>query len=331
MSKRASQQPVASKIPRIEKDDSLSDLAIEIDHPDILSIRQREFADQFLNTSPQQTLEEDYNDNQDELLSWCLDDIREEELKEAREAEKAQIALEEDEDDDEEVKEIEDESEEEEEDKDEENKDEEEEEEEQELNEEEDNNIQGENSQSTKEILDIVYGEHVPDPYCEYSIKPNSKFPDWLNALIKQKHGEIPLIKEEFYKVYEHEKHVAYGDKWAPFTKYTIIIDHGSTKKRAFEQTTMMIKAISLEEMNQFFSQLVGVVDYVLCKCDKTERGCVEYPHYQAKNGNHKGLELLSTTTLGVKTSSSRKMSENISTGKWPLQKFAVICRRGVA
>ena len=270
MSKRASEQPTSTKFPRIEEDDSLSDHEIEFDHPVTLSIRQREFADQFLNTPDPQTLEEDYNDNPGELLGWCLDDIRKDELEEAREAEKAQLAQEEEE-------EIEDDEEEDEEDKEEEAD---VEEEEQLINQEEDNNIDGEISQSTKEILDIVYGENIADPYCEYSIKPNSKFPDWVNVLIKQMHGEIPLIKEEFYKVYESEKHIAYGDKWAPYIKYTIIIDNGSTRKRAFEQTTMMIKAITLEELNQFFSQLIGVVDYLLCKCDKTERGCVEYPHY---------------------------------------------------
>ena len=101
-----------------------------------------------------------------------------------------------------------------------------------------------------------------------------------MNALIKARHGEIPLIKEEFYKGYEQERHIAFGDKWAAFKKYTVIIDNGSTQKRSFEQSTMMIKHITIEQLNQFLNQLVGIVDYVVCRCDKTERGCVEYQHY---------------------------------------------------
>ena len=204
------------------------------------------------------------------MLDWSLERIREEELQEAKEAEKAQ------EDDEREEHEIIEEIE--------------EDEQEQEEGEEGDEEVQdedediinndGEISQSTKEILDIVYGENIIDPYCEFSIKPNAKFPDWVNALIKARHGEIPLIKEEFYKGYEQERHIAFGDKWPAFKKYTIIIDNGSTQKRSFEQSTMMIKHITIEQLNQFLNQLVGIVDYVVCRCDKTERGCVEYQHY---------------------------------------------------
>ena len=63
MTKRQSDQPCSSKHPRIEEDDDLSDHDIEIDHMPTLSIRQREFADQFLNDqlhNLEQTLPEDY-------------------------------------------------------------------------------------------------------------------------------------------------------------------------------------------------------------------------------------------------------------------------------
>ena len=137
-----------------------------------------------------------------------------------------------------------------------------------------------EEGESVQAIMDIVYGEHIIDPYADYSIKPNDKFPSWLNYLIKLKHGDNHVIKEEFYRMYESEKHTAFGDKWPIFYKYSIIIDNGTTKKRSFEQSTMMIKSISIEQINQFLSQLVGLVDFALCQCDKTERGCIEYQHY---------------------------------------------------
>ena len=155
----------------------------------------------------------------------------------------------------------------------------------------------------------MKYGEHTIDPYSEFSIKPNSRFPDWLNALIKARHGEIPLIKEEFYKGYECEKHTAFGDKWPGFKKYTIIIDNGSTKKRSFEQNSMLIKHITIDQIYQFFNQLIGLVDYIVCRCDKTERGCVEYQHiltvflFHLKNINLNGLGVLLINILAVKMS----------------------------
>ena len=247
MTKRQSDQPCSSKHPRIEEDDDLSDHDIEIDHMPTLSIRQREFADQFLNDqlhNLEQTLPEDYVEP-NIMLEWSLERIANEE-KEEQEEEEEDL----------------------------------EQEQEQEEENEERNNLDGEISQSTQDILEIVYGEHVIDPYAEYTIKPNSKFPDWVNSLIKARHGEILLIKEEFFKGYENERHTAFGNKWPGLKKYTIIIDNGSTRKRSFEESSMLIKSITIDQIYQFFNQLIGLVDYIVCRCDKTERGCVEYQHY---------------------------------------------------
>ena len=162
MSKRQREQPQSSKIPRVEEDDDLDDYEIEIDHPETLTVRQKEFADQFLtdyiNEVPDQTLDENYVEPR-VMLGWNLERIREEEFQEAKEAEKAQEDDEREEHEN--IEEIEEEEQEEEE---------EEEEEGEEGNEEvedEDEDIvnnDGEISQSTKEILDIVYGENIIDP-----------------------------------------------------------------------------------------------------------------------------------------------------------------------
>ena len=202
----------------------------------------------------EQTLPEDYVEPH-EKLKWFLDEIEEE----VEEVEEEEVEEEEEEEEEEEANE----------------------DEEQEYEEtEEDHNFDGEASQSTQDILEIVYGEHVVDPYCEYTIKPNSRFPDWVNALIKARHGDIGLIKEEFYRGYELEKHTAFGDKWPGLKKYSIIIDNGSTRKRSFEESSMLIKSITIEQIYQFFNQIIGLVACIVCRCDKTERGCVEYQHY---------------------------------------------------
>ena len=232
------QQASSNKVSRLdlEEDDDLSDHDIEIDHLPILTERQREFADQFLNNDfVEQTLPEDYVEPH-EKLKWLESD---EDLEYEEEQEGEEV--------------------------------------EEEVQNEEDNNFDGE---STQDLLEIVYGEHIIDPFAEYNIKPNSKFPDWINALIKARHWDTNLIKEEFYKGYELEKHTAFSDKWPGLKKYTIIIDNGSTRKRSFEQSSMLIKPITVDQIYQFFNQLIGLVDFVVCRCDKTERGCVEYQHF---------------------------------------------------
>ena len=322
MSKRQSEQPSSSKYPRVE-DDDLSDYDIEFDHIKTLSIKQSEFADQFLSKDVEQTLPEDYVEPH-VMLNWGLERIAQEERDESIQAEKDQ--------DDEEreeyeiLQEIEDEEEEAEE--------EEAEDEAQEITE-EIANSDGELSQSTQEILEIVYGEHTIDPYSEFSIKPNSRFPDWLNALIKARHGEIPLIKEEFYKGYECEKHTAFGDKWPGFKKYTIIIDNGSTKKRSFEQNSMLIKHITIDQIYQFFNQLIGLVDYIVCRCDKTERECVEYQHYHcilisSKEYQPQRFRSAFNKSFGCEDEFIKKNVRKFFIVKWLLQVFLGICHRGV-
>ena len=323
MSKRQSEQPSSSKYPRVEEDDDLSDYDVEFDHIKTLSIRQREFADQFLNKDVEQTLPEDYVEPHI-MLNWGLERIHEEEIEESIQAEKDQE--DEEREEHEIVEEIEEEQEEEEE---------EEQEEEEGEQTEERANSDGELSQSTQEILEIVYGEHTIDPYSEFSIKPNSRFPDWVNALIKARHGEIPLIKEEFYKGYECEKHIAFGDKWPGFKKYTIIIDNGGTKKRSFEQSSMLIKHITIDQLYQFFNQLMGLVDYIVCRCDKTERGCVEYQHYHcilisSKEWQPQRFRGAFNKYFGCEDEFIKKNVRKFFFVKWHFQVSLGICHRGV-
>ena len=200
------QQASSSNVSRLDlEDDDLSDHDIEIDHLPILTERQREFADQFLNNDfVEQTLPEDYVEPH-EKLKWLESD---EDLEYEEEQE------EEDQEEDQE-----------------------------EVQNEEDNNFDGE---STQDLLEIVYGEHIIDPFAEYNIKPNSKFPDWINALIKARHWDTNLIKEEFYKGYELEKHTAFSDKWPGLKKYTIIIDNGSTRKDLLSKAQCSLSQLQL-------------------------------------------------------------------------------------
>ena len=89
MSKRQSEQPSSSKYPRVEEDDDLSDYDIEFDHIKTLSIKQREFADQFLSKDVEQTLPEDYVEPH-VMLNWGLERIAQEERDESIQAEKDQ-------------------------------------------------------------------------------------------------------------------------------------------------------------------------------------------------------------------------------------------------
>ena len=174
MSKRQTEhdEEPPSKSARITVDDDLNEDEIEIDHPRELTIAEREFADQFLVRQQEeeeelmQTLPEDYIEPA-RIDEWyqTLKEIDEQHEEEARrflqeqEEEQEQDEIEEDEGIEEEEEEQE-------------------EEEEEEDEEEGGTNEQTANAdgESTQDILDIVYGEHVIDPYASIPLNPTTIF-----------------------------------------------------------------------------------------------------------------------------------------------------------
>ena len=124
----------------------------------------------------------------------------------------------------------------------------------------------------------IVSGDN--EQYADYPIRPNSSFPEWVNKIIIDNYGDIKLIKEKFYQSYEKDLHIAYGDKWSKSFKYSILLDNGTNGKRHYENASMSIKQIDGEQVKQFLTQLLAIIDFVVCLCTKTTRGCIDYPHF---------------------------------------------------